>query len=106
MPIASPSVKIPSHAPIEGRAKSAVRQRDFSHCVSAERADSTKSVNLVNDVPNAMQTVANDKHNREPETKDTEHSKQNDRSHFKSPRFLVPEVRSECQIKCRDCNQE
>ena len=72
--------------------------------MSAEWTDSAESMNLMNDVPNAVQAVANDQHNRQPETENTEHGEQNHGAGFKSPRFLISEICGERQIKCRDSN--
>src|SRR5882757_2144187 len=106
IPLAPPSVKIAGHAPVESCAKSAVRQWQLSQFVSAEWADSAISMNLRKHIPNAVQTVANDEHNRQSETENTEHGEQNHRSDFQSPRSLVPEIGGERQIKCRDCNEK
>ena len=50
---------------------------------------------LVNDVPNAVQGVANDEHYRQPQTENTEHGEYNHRSGFKAPCFLVFEIGGE-----------
>jgi hypothetical protein len=63
-------------------------------------------MNLMKHIPKAVQAVANDEHNRQPETENTEHGEHNHRSGFKSPRFLVSEIGGERQIKCRDCNEK
>ena len=60
----------------------------------------------MNDVPNAMQAVANDEHGWYSETDKAEQCERNHRSGFDSPRFLLPEIRGERQIECRDCDQE
>jgi len=57
-------------------------------------------------IPDAMQGVANDQRNREPETENTEHSEHNHRSDFQSPRFLVLKIGGERQIESRDCNEK
>src|SRR5882757_3825552 len=106
IPLAPPSVKIAGHAPVESCAKSAVRQWQLSQFVSAEWTDSAISINLMNDVPNAVQTVADDQHNRQPDTENTEHGEHKHRSGFKSPRSLVSEIGGERQIKSRDCNEK
>ena len=68
----------------------------------AEWADSAMGGNLMNKIPNPVQRIADDKRNRQPEPNDTEYSKHNHRSGFKSPRFLVFEIGGEGQIKSRD----
>src|SRR4029077_14038161 len=93
-------------APVESCAKSAVRQRELRQFVSAEWADPGKSMNLMNHVPKAVQAVANDEHNRQPETENTEQGEHNDRSGFQSPCSLVSEIGGERQIKCRNCNEK
>jgi hypothetical protein len=74
--------------------------------VSAEWTDSGKSMNLMKHIPKAVQAVANDEHNRQPKTENTEHGEQNHRSGFKSSRALISEMGGERQIKCRDCNEK
>lgn len=63
-------------------------------------------VNFMNDIPNAMQGVANDERNRQPETENAEYGEQNHRSRFQSPRSLVSEIGGERQIKSRDRNEK
>src|SRR6476469_8312766 len=106
IPLAPPSVKIAGHAPVESCAKSAVRQRECSQFVSAEWTDSSIGMNLMKHIPKAVQAVANDKHNRQPQTENTQHGEHNHRSGFKSPRCLIFKIGGERQIKCRDCNEK
>jgi hypothetical protein len=82
IPFASPSVKIASHAPIEGRAKSAVRQWDLSYFVTSEWADAAMRIDLMKNIPNPVQAVTNDKRNREPQTQNAEHDEHNHRFDF------------------------
>jgi len=56
-------------------------------------------VNFMKGVPNAMQGVANNERNRQPETKNAEHGEQNYRCGFQSPRSLISEIGGERQIK-------
>jgi hypothetical protein len=106
IPLAPPDVKITGYAPIEGRAKDAIGQRQLSHFVSAEQVGAAMGANLMNEIPNAMQGVADYEHNGQPETKNTEHSEYNHCSRFKSPRSLMTEVGGECEVKSRDCDQK
>ena len=106
IPLAPPSVKIAGYAPVESCAKGPVRQRELSQFVSAEWTGSAISMNLMKHVPNAVQAVANDEYNRQPETENTEQGEHNDRSGFKVPRCLISEIGGERQIKCRNSNQK
>src|SRR6476659_4411710 len=106
IPVAPPSVKITCHAPVESCAKSTVRQRALSQFVSAEWADSAESLNLMKHIPNTVQEVANDEHNRQPKTESAKQGEHNDRSGFKSPGSLISEIGGERQIKCRDCDEK
>ena len=63
-------------------------------------------VNLMNNVPTAVQAIANDEQNRQPDTENTEHAEHNHRSGFKSPRSLISKIGNERQIKCRNSNQK
>ena len=59
-------------------------------------------VNLMNNVPNAVQGVAKGERKWQPQTENTEHGEYNYRSGFKSPRFWISEIGGERQIKSRD----
>jgi hypothetical protein len=74
--------------------------------VSAERADSAMCVNLMNDVPNPVEGIANNEHNRQPEAENTEYGEYDHCPGFKAPGFLVSEIRGEGQIKSRDRNEK
>src|SRR4029453_5833797 len=105
-PFTSSGVKVRRYAPIVGRAKNAIGQRELSHFVSAEWVDSAVGINLMNNVPNAVQAVANYEHKRQPQTEKAEHGEYNHRYGFNSPRSLISEIRGERQIKPRDCNEK
>src|SRR5262245_13524288 len=106
IPLAPPSVKIGGHAIVESCAKGAVRQWKLRHFSSAEWTTAAKSINLMKHIPDAVQAVANNQRNWEPETANAEHGEHNHRSDFQSPRFLVPKIGGERQIKSRDRNEK
>src|SRR5205814_7578200 len=106
IPLAPPGVTVTGHAPVVSCAKNAVCQWELSHCLCAEWADSAMGVNLMNNVPHAVQAIADDKQNRQPETENTEYAEHNHRSSFKSPSSLISKIGGECQIKCRNSNKK
>ena len=57
-------------------------------------------------VPDTMQKVSDYEHNWHANTQKTEDSEYDRASGLKLPRFLIPKIGSEGQIKSRDSNEE
>ena len=106
IPLAPPSIKIAGNTPVVSCAKSAVRQRDAGQFANAEMTLPAISMHLMDDVPNAVQAVADDQHGRQPEAENTKHGEHNHCFGFESPRSVIFEISGERQLKRRDCYEK
>ena len=106
IPLAPPSIKIAGNTPVVSCAKSAVRQWDAGQFANAERTVPAISMHLMDDIPNTVQAVANDQHNRQPEAENTEHGEHNHSFGFESPRSVIFEIGGERQVKRGDGDEK
>src|SRR6185312_2697989 len=105
-PFLASRITIGCDADVKGETEYAVSERDRSDLAWFKWRPGSMRLKFVQQVPDTVQGIADDQHEREPGSHQTHQDERQDRGCFQRPGMRRAEVSSKCQIEHGYQNQE
>src|SRR5438105_11988418 len=106
LPLLTPSMEVPYHAPVVCGAEGSVSERDLGQGTSASTGCSFVQEYFMDKIPGAVQCVAEHEEERKANPEQAQYCKEGHSDRFKPPGVVGSEMSSEGQIDRGDRSQQ